>query len=123
MRRFSRWRPSPAMVVACIALFVAMGGAAYAAARIGSGDIVDNSIRSRDVRNQNLRGKDIADGSLGTSEVANNSLRGRDVRGDSLDGSDIDESSLDFVQPLFAVVTDPAGAANAVLSRGRGVMR
>lgn len=100
-RRFSRLRPSPAMVVACIALFVAMGGAAYAAATI--------------------RGKDIADGSLGTSDVANNSLRGRDVRGNSLDGSDINESSLAVVQRVFAVVTDPAGPGNATLSRGRGV--
>jgi hypothetical protein len=86
-----------------------------------SGDIIDNTIRSRDVRNEDLRGRDIADSSLGTSDIANNSIKGRDVRGDALDGTDINEASLDVVQRVFAVVTNPAGAGNAALARGQGV--
>ncbi|MGE5636115.1 MAG: hypothetical protein ACM3UV_04130 [Nocardioidaceae bacterium] len=131
MKRFSRWRPSPALAVACLALFVAMGGAAYAAATIGSADIIDDSIRSRDVRNEDLRGRDIADSSLGTSDVINDSLRGRDVRRDSLDGTDINEDSLgtvpdaaklggivagDYTRRLFAVVD-----LNGAFVRGAGV--
>jgi hypothetical protein len=52
-------RPSAAMVVALIALFAAMGGVGYAAATIDSGDIVNNSIRSKDVHNRDLRAGDI----------------------------------------------------------------
>lgn len=58
-------RPSPALVVAGLALFVAMGGTGYAATMIGSAQIKDNSIQSRDVRNDTLTGKDIREARLG----------------------------------------------------------
>jgi hypothetical protein len=44
-----RW-PSPALVIACISLFVAMSGAAYAAARIHSSDIVNDAVTSADIK-------------------------------------------------------------------------
>ncbi len=81
----SRLRPpSPALVIAVIALFVALGGGAYAALRVGSAQVADNSLRSRDVRNNELRGKD----------VRNRSLTRADVALDSLEGPQIDEPSL-----------------------------
>ena len=58
-------RPSPALVIAVIALFVALGGGAYAALRVGSKQIVNNSVRSQDVRNGALGGKRIDEPSLG----------------------------------------------------------
>jgi len=48
-------------VVGTLALVVATSGTAYAAASIDSGDIVDNSVRSRDVRDGTLRLNDISD--------------------------------------------------------------
>jgi hypothetical protein len=45
--------------VAYLALFLALGGSSYAALRIGSRQIVDNSVRSVDVRNGTLTGRDI----------------------------------------------------------------
>jgi hypothetical protein len=71
-------------VVAVIALFAALGGGAYAALRVGSGQIVNNSIRSKDVRNGTLRGADVANRSLGAADVAL----------DALGGAEIDEPSL-----------------------------
>ena len=52
-----------------IALFVALGGGAYAALRIGSKQIVNNSVRSKDVRNRTLTGRDLAFDSLGGRQV------------------------------------------------------
>jgi hypothetical protein len=37
-----RWPPTPATVIACLALFVALGGGAYAAANISRGDLNDS---------------------------------------------------------------------------------
>ena len=51
MTRFRRFIPSPAMAVALLALFMAMGGSAYALV-ITSGSIKNNTIRSVDVRNR-----------------------------------------------------------------------
>ncbi len=49
-----------ANVTATLALFIALGGSSYAALRVGSREIADNSIRSRDVRNHSLTRHDLA---------------------------------------------------------------
>jgi hypothetical protein len=53
-----------ANVIATLALFVALGGSSYAALRVGSREIADNSIRSRDVRNHSLTRHDVARNTL-----------------------------------------------------------
>jgi hypothetical protein len=77
-------RPTPALVISVIALFVSLGGVGYAAATVTSSDVRNNSLTSRDVRNNSLTGRD----------VRNSSLTGRDVRRNSLTGSDVRESRL-----------------------------
>jgi hypothetical protein len=64
MKRFARM-PSPAMVVAVAALVVALGGSAYAAIRITSGNVVNNSLVGADIKNKALAGRDIKNDSLG----------------------------------------------------------
>ena len=44
MSRIFNHRPSPAMAVALIALFVALGGTGYAAVKLNGKNIKDNSI-------------------------------------------------------------------------------
>jgi hypothetical protein len=62
------------MIVALMALFVALGGSSYAALRVGSRQIKDNSVRSVDVRNGTLRGRDSARGAYGPREIREDSL-------------------------------------------------
>ncbi len=78
MRRFIR-RPSPAMVVACIALFVAMGGVSYGLATgvIDSREIKNNTVRGKDVRNGTLTGKDVKRDGLGGCSVNEGTPRAR----------------------------------------------
>jgi hypothetical protein len=89
-------------VIACLALFVALSGTAYAGNTIFSADIVDGEVKSVDigdgevqsidVANNNLGGSDVADGSLTGSDVATNSLTGTDITG--LGGADVTNESL-----------------------------
>ena len=51
--------PSHSHVVAYLALFVALGGSAYAISKIGSGDIENRSIKGKDVANDTLGGRQI----------------------------------------------------------------
>jgi hypothetical protein len=74
VKHILKHRPSSAMVVACISLFVAMGGVGYAAATIDSGDIVNNSVRSKDVRNGDLRAKDLKPDTLGGGRIKESKL-------------------------------------------------
>jgi hypothetical protein len=52
--------PSPAMVVALLALFVALSGGAYAAAKIGAGDIKQDAIRSKHIKANAVKLSDLA---------------------------------------------------------------
>jgi hypothetical protein len=97
------------MVVALIALFVSLGGSAYAVATIGSDEIINGSIRNRDFK----------DGTL----------RGQEAKREGFGGGAIKESSLDATrigQVPSAVTADGLGR-HAVISnvgatvRGRGV--
>ena len=64
MKRLASLRPSPAMVVAVIALFVALGGSAYALTITG-GSIVNGSVTASDIRNYTLTGKDMRKDGVG----------------------------------------------------------
>jgi hypothetical protein len=51
-------KPSPAMLVALLALFVALGGTSYAALSITGEDVENSSLTGKDVRNKSLTRKD-----------------------------------------------------------------
>jgi hypothetical protein len=49
-------KPSPAMLVALVALFVALGGSSYAAITLSK-----NSVRSKHIKNAQVKRADIAE--------------------------------------------------------------
>jgi hypothetical protein len=77
--------PSHGTVVAYLALFIALAGSAYAVSRVDSADVVNDSLKSKDLKD----GKAVA---------------GRDVRSDSLTGKHIREGSLDASELVTVTV-------------------
>ena len=59
MRLLRRFRPSPAMVIASLALFVALGGTGYAVTRLPA-----NSVTTRQVVNHSLLAVDFKSGQI-----------------------------------------------------------
>ncbi len=59
-------RPSPALIIACVALFLSLGGVSYGVATgfIDSREIKNNTIRSKDIRNGQVTGADVKEASL-----------------------------------------------------------
>ncbi|MEE9415729.1 MAG: hypothetical protein V3V01_10625 [Acidimicrobiales bacterium] len=88
MKFFNRFRPSPAMLVAVVALFFAMGGSAVAQALIGSEDVIDNSLTGQDIKNNSIRSKDVK--GLKGSDIRNGSLSGKDIKDGTVLDADID---------------------------------
>jgi hypothetical protein len=95
--------PSPSMVVALIALFVSLGGSAYAVATIGSDDIINGSIRNRDFK----------DGTL----------RGQEAKRDGFGGGAIKESTLGQVPGAALAVVADGVTRHAVISNVGGAVR
>ena len=73
MKRFLR-TPSPSMVVACVALFVSLGGVSYAVATIDSADIINGSIRNRDFKDGTLRGSEAKPDGFGPNAIKEQAL-------------------------------------------------
>jgi hypothetical protein len=83
--RQASWRPSPALLVAVLALLIALGGTVYAARRINGRSIVARSIPGNRLRPRSVAANRLRPGVLG-----------RQFRG-PLTGADIDEGSLGTV--------------------------
>ncbi|WP_210439245.1 hypothetical protein [Nocardioides xinjiangensis] len=71
-------RPSPSMAVSVMALVVASTGTSYATGLIGSADIRNDSVQSRDVKDRTLKGRDLKNGVIGSNKVRNGSLKSKD---------------------------------------------
>jgi hypothetical protein len=77
MKLISRHLPSPAMIVACIALTVALGGTGYAAIRlpansVGTKQLKKKAVTSPKVKDNSLTGADIRESTLGSVPQAAN---------------------------------------------------
>ena len=114
MKYFPRRRPSPALLISCIALFVSLSGVSYGVATgfIDSREIKNNSITHRDVLNNTLRTFDIRNNEVRGFDIRNSSIQGKDVAFNTLTGTDISEPSLAEVPS--ATAADTATTAGSV---------
>ena len=79
-------RPSPAMVVSCIALFVSLGVGAHAANTIFSTDIVDGEVKTADLANLAVSFTKLRNNAVGSVKVVNESLTLVDLAGADVSG-------------------------------------
>lgn len=116
MKSILRRRPSPALVIAMIALFVSLSGVAYGVATgsIDTREIKNNDVRSRDLRNNDIRTKDLRNNEVRGLDLRNSTVQGRDVALNTLTGDDVNESRLGKVPS--ATTADTAVAATAAAS-------
>lgn len=98
MSKLKSRRPSPAMVVAMIALFVALAGTAYAAQTINGGAIKKQTIGAGKIKHKTLTGYQINVNKLGTVPTAKSAIRASHT--------------------YWAVVNNPPSPGNATLARG-----
>jgi hypothetical protein len=94
MRTLRSMRPSPAMIVALVALVVALAGTAYAAQTINGGAIKKQTIGCGKLKQKTLTGFQINTNKLGVVPAAKRAAH-----------------------TYWAVVNNPGGAGNAALAR------
>jgi cell wall-associated NlpC family hydrolase len=92
MHRKSKFRISPASLLALVALFAALGGTSYAAIQ----------INGKDLKNKSVPGK----------KLKNKTITGAKVKGNTLTGKQINEAKLGAV-PSAVNATNATNAVNA----------
>ena len=107
-------------VVALTALFVALGGTSYAATRIGSKQIKNNSVRSVDIKNRTIKSKDIAKGVIGATLQSTAAQAVRDAGPTSVGASQsyTPVATLGGLEPGAYVLLAKVNQASNALHRG-----
>ena len=107
-------RPSPALVISLIALFVSLSGVSYGVATgfIDSRELKNNQVRSVDLRNNDVRTRDLRNNEVRGIDIRNSTVQGRDVALNTLTGDDVNESRLGKV-PSATAADSATSAATA----------
>jgi hypothetical protein len=90
------FRLSPALVISCVALFLALAGTALATSKntVRSPQIVDGTIRTVDLRDNAVTSPKIAPDAVGSEEIAENAVSSPEVAPDSLTSNDLGPASV-----------------------------
>jgi hypothetical protein len=109
-----RRRPSPALVISMLALFVSLSGVSYGVATgfIDSREIKNNEIRSIDIRNNQVRTRDLRNNEVRGIDIRNSTVQGRDIALNTVTGEDVKEDTLQKVPS--ALLADSATTADGV---------
>jgi hypothetical protein len=111
----SKFRPSPALVIACVALFAALSGSAVAAKfAVRSAQIVDGTVRTADLRDNAVKSGKVADASLTADDLGTDSVGTEEIAKDAVKSDEIAENAV--ASPEVAPDSLTAGdlAANSV---------
>jgi hypothetical protein len=91
----TKFRPSPALVIACMALFLALTGSALAAkAAIGSRQIVNGSVRTVDLRDSAVSSPKIADATIAAADLGTDSVGSDEIAKDAVNSDEIAENAV-----------------------------
>jgi hypothetical protein len=99
-------------VIAMLALFVALGGAAYAGTTINGSSIKNGSIGGGKLKTETITANKLKKGTLTGTQIANQSITGAQIQNGSIDASQINVSTLGAV-PLAQAAQTATKAASA----------
>ena len=82
----SKFRPSPALVISCLALFLAFTGSALAIGKntVRSAQIVDGTVRTIDLRDNAVTSPKIADATVTADDLATDSVGSDEIAKDAV---------------------------------------
>jgi hypothetical protein len=111
-RRWSALRPTPALVVAFVALFAAMGGFGYAAVKIK-----ESSVKTKNIKNAAVTTDKIADGAVTTPKLSPDAVAPNAANAAKLGGVAPGGCQTGWLKASLVVDTDviPPDAGSAVV--------
>lgn len=108
-RKTRSFRPSPAMIISCLALFLALTGSAFAVGvaknSVRSAQIVNGTIRTVDLRNNAVKAAKIAPDAVDAEEIATDAVGPEEIAASSVGSSEVTDDSLTNLDLGAASVT------------------
>jgi hypothetical protein len=106
----NRSRPSAALVLSVVAVFMSLGGVGYAATTIGTNQIRNGAVTTPKLHKQAVTTKKLADDAVTTTQLADDAVTSQKVLDNSLTGDDINESTLGQVPDAATLAGKAPGA-------------
>jgi hypothetical protein len=84
MSRFSQRKPTAAMIVATLALFISLSGVGFAAVKLAN-----NSVLSKHIKDGQVRNADLANNSVSSTKIKNGVITSDDIADGSIATADL----------------------------------
>ena len=108
----SKFRPSPALVISCVALFLTLAGTALA--------LPKNTVRSPQIVNGAVRTVDLHRNAVRSGKIANETIVAADLRADSVDSDEIAADAVESDEIAANAVASPEVAPESLTSADLG---
>jgi hypothetical protein len=92
-------------VIALLALFIALGGAAYAGTKINGSSIKNGSVGGGKLKNETITAGKLKKGTITAAQIRNETLTGAQIEVGSIDASKLNLSGLGTVPLAQAAIT------------------
>lgn len=89
-RELSRYRPTPSMIVALLALMIACSTGAYAATVLPK-----NSVTSKSIKNGQVKSADIKNGQVKAKDLKQNAVKAKQLADNAVDAAALADGSVD----------------------------
>ena len=116
MRKLALRRPSPALVVACIALLIALGGTSIAAVTqvpknsVGANQLKNNAVTNPKMANNAVKAPELASNAVVAAKIASNAVTGPKIAANAVTGAKIADGSVAAADLASGVLPAPSAA-------------
>lgn len=112
----SKFRPSPALVISCVALFLALVGTAFAAPQLAvrSAQIVNGTIRTADLGKDAVKSPKIADATVGAADLGTDSVGADEIAKDAVNSDEIAKDAVKSDEIAENAVASPEVAPDSL---------
>lgn len=107
-----RRRPSPALVISCVAMFLALAGSALA--------LPSNTVRSAQIVNGTIRTADLGRDSVKSAKIAEETIRATDLATDSVGQSEVAKDAVGSDEIAENAVASPEVAPDSLTADDLG---
>ncbi|MET0305819.1 MAG: hypothetical protein ABW196_06270 [Solirubrobacterales bacterium] len=113
-----KFRPSPAIVISCLALFLALTGSAFAVGvgknTVRSAQIVDSTVRTVDLRDNAVSSPKIADATVTATDLATDSVGSDEIAKDAVNSDEIAKDAVKTDEIADNAVASPEVAPDSL---------